>query len=180
MSGRLRDSYQSKYSSILGHGVLNCFTTPSVLRKKPKNLDILERYVTQVPRTWPIPKNVSCSSPLYIYYQLIKKIGQTETAEDIRKILCIIRSMHKKYIIKFPQYSDPVYYDDYYRIQLKNLSSFSYPKVFSDDGGPAYMLFCHLHSLTGKAPFTVEQIKTDISGWVGKFKKNNIPKEINM
>lgn len=95
MSGKLRSSYQSKYDSILGHGVLDCLTTPSILRKKPNNLDILERYVTQVPRTWPIPRSVSCSSPLYIYYQLIKKIGQTNTAEDIRKLLCVIRSINQ-------------------------------------------------------------------------------------
>lgn len=56
------------------------------------------------------------------------------------------------------------YENDACRHYLKEVSSLSFPRVFSH--GPAYMLLTHLHSQTGKCPYTEEQIIDDFTAWV--------------
>lgn len=70
-----------------------------------------------------------------------------------------------------------LYEDDFYRGRLKELSSFCFPKVFTE--GPAYMLLTHLHALTGKAPYTEEQIIDDITTWVSKDRPDGKPKTLD-
>ncbi|KAG8232201.1 hypothetical protein J437_LFUL010502 [Ladona fulva] len=57
-----------------------------------------------------------------------------------------------------------LYLNDYVRHHLKQVSAYCFPRIFSD--GPMYMLFTHLHALTGKCPYTKEQIVGDIDSWV--------------
>lgn len=67
--------------------------------------------------------------------------------------------------------------DDFFRLNLKSISSFCFPRIFSD--GPVFQLFTHLHSLTGKCPFTKQQILDDIDAWVGSTSSDGQEKTFN-
>lgn len=111
-------------------------------------------------------------------------VGQTEAASELLQLFHIIRNKSEKYF--HPNNSQtPILYrrdrseyeDDYWRHQLKNISGCAFPKVFSS--GPAYMLFTHLHSLTGKCPFTKEKIIKDITAWVSNTDPTGQVKDID-
>lgn len=80
-------------------------------------------------------------------------------AREILHIANLMASRIKKKNI------DPVYYDDYCRKFLKNIASHAFIDTY--ERGPGYLLFCHLHFLTGKAPYTDHQIMNDIKEWLG-------------
>lgn len=67
--------------------------------------------------------------------------------------------------------------DDFFRLNLKNISGFCFPRIFSE--GPVFQLFTQLHALTGKCPYTREQILNDISTWVGEKKGDGMEKDFD-
>lgn len=180
----LPESVQCLYSSIVDNKLLSAieFVTTG-LRRRPKKLESLVRYRATAPSHWPCDSDVSCCSPLYLYYRLLKSIGQINSAFDLVHILRYIRSQwrRRKHEIQCEEFVDvDEYKDDFYRGALKSLSAKCYNLVF--EKGPAYMLFTHLHSLTGKCPFTVQQILDDVTSWVsshntatGKKKELHMP-----
>lgn len=93
-----------------------------------------------------------------MFYLSILSLGQTRSANDLVIILEYIKGYIRKCRV------DDLHLDDAWRSALKSLSTFCFSKVF--ERGPAYMLFMQLHSLTGKAPYTKEQIEDDITSWV--------------
>ncbi|UHK03216.1 MAG: RNA-dependent RNA polymerase [Sanya totivirus 12] len=74
-------------------------------------------------------------------------------------------------------FKESVYADDFFRKCLKQVSAFAFSKTFSE--GPRWMLFGHLHALTGKAPFTKEDIEEDISRWVSDKHPDGREKDID-
>lgn len=90
-------------------------------------------------------------------------------AEELVTLFSRIKIKVRTYLENLPKHHEYVrereeYEDDAWRHYLKEVSSFSFPRVFSH--GPAYMLLTHLHSLTGKCPYTEEQIISDVTTWV--------------
>lgn len=172
--------FQPVYSSILGTGVLD-FPNPDKLRKRPKGLEKLVRY-GGVPKNWPVDSSVSCGWPLYLYYIHLKNIGQYNSARDLWTIVGVIKGRWKQFVSHpntpfLYKIQQDLFIDDFFRKCLKEISEFCFPKVFSD--GPVYMLFTHLHALTGKAPYTHEQIIQDVDGWVGVNHPSGQPKSLS-
>ncbi|UPT53761.1 MAG: hypothetical protein 2 [Bactrocera zonata toti-like virus] len=174
---------QRVYASIVDNKFLSAidFVTTG-LRRRPRKLDSLSRFRVSAPSHWPCDPGVSCCSPLYVYYRILKKSGQTNSAFDLVHLLRYIRSAWKrlKYMIETEEFVDlSEYQDDFYRHALKSVSSYCYNLVF--ERGPVYMLFTHLHSLTGKCPFTIQQILDDIDGWVSNINHSTgKPKSLHM
>lgn len=156
------------YSELIGTEHVNKMENPSFekLRRKPKKLDGLVRYKLKIPKNWVVPRGVSCSAGLYVYTLALHRCGQRIVAKNLTWFLGIIRHRWNKYKYQFKEDVQHLYIDDFYRHHLKELSAYAYPKCFSKDGGPAYMLISQLHSLTGRAPFTKQQIIDDITQWV--------------
>lgn len=97
-------------------------------------------------------------------------IGQIQLARSLLGILTVIEKTRK---IK---YNDLNIIDDYYRQQLKLVSGYAFPLVFSES--PGWMFFMHMHSLGGKAPYNREDIEKDIDVWVGDNKIFNYPEYV--
>lgn len=151
---------QNMYKSILSDRLLGSLTVTTDLNPMVEGLYKLRRYSGSTPKWWPIPEHVSCSFPLYTYYRYVKAAGQLMSARDLLKLFGTICKNSRKLSIAYE------YLDDFYRKNLKVISAYAFPKVFSD--GPAFMLFTHLHALTGKAPYKPQQIKDDITEWTSK------------
>lgn len=98
----------------------------------------------------------------------MKKIGQYTIAKELLRAVNILASRIRKE--KIP--SD--LQDDYARQFLKNLSSHAFIAAY--EKGPGYVLFCHLHFLTGKAPYTDKQIIDDVSEWLSDTMSDNVKK----
>lgn len=171
---------QSNYSGILDSDLLSSLNEPSNLRRKPVNLEKLRRYYGAVPTHWPIKQTTSCSFLLYLYHKYIFHIGQIEAASELLRLFHIIRERSEKYFHQNNS-STPILNRrdrcEYWRHQLKNVSGSAFPRVFSR--GPAYMLFTHLHALTGKCPFTKDQIIKDITAWVSNADHTERVKDID-
>lgn len=159
------------YASIVDNRFLSAIDIVTTgLRRRPRKLENLIRYRVTPAKFWPCTSDVSCSSPLYIYYRLLLASKQINSARDLIHILRFLKSrwLKMKHMIKCDEFVDvQEYKDDFYRLALKSISSYCYNKVFEE--GPVYMLFTHLHSLTGKCPFTVNQILDDISRSYGTW-----------
>nr|UDL13943.1 MAG: RNA dependent RNA polymerase [Xiangshan toli-like virus] len=156
-------SYQLRYSSVVGSDLLMGIPLPTGLKKRSAGLDSLRRYWRRVPAWWPVPDHISCSWPLCLYAKSIKKAGQPNIFKDI-VYMC-------KYIYSKAKSVDTDYQDDFFRKFLKGVHNIAYQNVFSN--GPVWLLFMHLHQLTGRAPYDNEDIKNDISSWVS-YKKQDI------
>nr|QXV86550.1 RNA-dependent RNA polymerase [Totiviridae sp.] len=154
---------------------------PESLRPRPRGLVSLRRFFRLPPPFWPVNKNVSSSWGLYLLYKYIKHIGQVHLAEEFLGMMSHISRMSDEYFLKVDNLDKALerseWEDDYYRQVLKQLSGYCFPLVFSR--GPAYMFLVHLHSLTGKAPYTQEQIVEDIKVWVSNKKPDGGFKQID-
>lgn len=148
---------------------------PTTLLPRPRGLDSLRRFSGRLPRCWPIPPTVSCAFPLYVYYRSVLGTGQIRSAYDIRYIAGVITRRARDKLGK--NFSDSVYVDDFYRKMLKQVSAFAFDRTFSE--GPVWMLFGHMHALTGKAPFRVEDIEEDITRWVSSRLPNGEEKDLD-
>lgn len=148
--------------------MLGTITVPKTLRERPRNIEKLRRF-WKVPSMWVLPQSVSCSFPLYLHYRFMVKSGQYALAKEFCYLIGVVKNRWNRYLSS-PTTSDvhksrpDLYIDDFFRQNLKNVSAYCFPKIFSH--GPAYMLFTHLHALTGKSPYTLEQIQGDIKQWV--------------
>lgn len=115
-------------------------------------------------------------------YRYIGKIGQDQLQLEFLGLMIFLAKKADDY---FMAQTTPGYYvhnrtqyeDDLYRGYLKQISSFCFPKVFTH--GPAFMWFCHLHALTGKCPYTPEQIISDIETWVSDRREDGKPKHLD-
>lgn len=155
--------------------MLRSLKQPAHLNRRPKNLEALRRFWGRVPSFWPVNNDVSCSWPLYMYYRSLKSTGQLSCAFDLIHLLRYIRSMEKSSTLRGADWVD--YKDDFYRQVLKQVSSYCFTRTFTH--GPAYMLFVHLHSLTGKAPYRNEDIENDISNWTSDTNPDGRKKALN-
>lgn len=155
--------FQEVYRGIVDTDILG-YETPTSLRKRPKNLEALRRFWGRVPAGWAVPEMCSSGWPTYLYYTYLKKIGQVPLAKELWRLLGTIRHRWTKFRKQFPKFDELEYMDDFFRKSLKSIHSIAFQKTFTV--GPAYMLLCHLHALTGKAPYTNEQIEDDIDKWV--------------
>lgn len=151
------------------------FPDIATLNPSPRGIASLKRLDGRVPTFWPIPQTVSSSFPLYMYYRAILAIGQTTTAYDLRYLFGVINSRAKLKLGS--RYHASVYIDDFYRQHLKHISNFAFHRTFTQ--GPKWMLFGHLHALTGKAPFTPEAIQEDIAHWVSDHNRNGSEKNLH-
>lgn len=158
--------------------MLETIEVPATLRERPRNIEKLRRF-WKVPRFWVLPQGVSCSFPLFLHYRFLVKCGQHSLAKEFCYLIGVIKSRWKKYLtspmtLDVHKIRPDLYIDDFFRQNLKNVSGFCFPRIFSH--GPAYMLLTHLHALTGKSPYTHSQIHNDIDQWVsdslGGVKKN--------
>lgn len=178
---------QKPYYGLFNSEMISALNVPDVLRKRPKGIEKLRRYFGRVHRTganttWLTRDSVSCNWPLYLYYTYMIKIGQHQLAYEFKDLINYIARMSHTY---FESTGTPSVYrtnreeyeDDFYRKVLKDVSSYSFPLTFTR--GPAYMFFTHLHALTGKAPYTKEQIEEDITTWVSKDKPDGQLKDFN-
>lgn len=170
--------YQSDYYISFDTDVLGGAQPPDKLRLKPRGVEKLIRYSGRVPKNWPIEQHVSCSFPIYLHYKYIIKVGQLPISRVLLRILGVIKSLWKRYLLKqttptIYKNAPGEYVDDFYRHYLKILSGWAFVNVFEQ--GPAYMLLAHLHALTGKAPYTDDQIIEDIENWVSP--RTNMGKE---
>lgn len=155
---------------------------PDKLRRKPTGIEKLVRYGGRVAKDWPIPQEVSCSWPLYLHYKYIKTIGQIHLAKTLKRLLGVIKHNWKKFLLtkgtSLLYTTEPEQYiDDYFRQKLKQLSSWAFLKVFEE--GPAFMFLTHLHALTGKAPYTEQQIVSDIESWVSDRSEDGKAKRLD-
>lgn len=128
-----------------------------VTPRKQADLSKLIRYRGFVPPHFPI-QNSSYSFPLYTYYRSICVLGQPNVAHCLMGLLTIIGRKATKLGITLS------YIDDFIRSHLLLISKTWFLDVF--DKSPAYMFFLHLASLGGKAPYTKQQIRDDISSWI--------------
>lgn len=169
-----------------GNNLLDGYEHPKQLRRTPHGIRNLSRFFGRVPGFWPIPNFSTSAWPLFVYYKSILCMGQHCMARELIRLLQIAVSYWKKFvrinvghrcrkqIIKTflnidrhmvdGQYDFNPYFDDFLRSYLKCISGNAYVNTFRY--GPAYMLFCHLHCLSAKSPFTKEQIVSDIDSWV--------------
>lgn len=162
---------QLPYPSLLDEDMLE--TNFSPFYPQPIGIFKLERYSVIVPGWWPVPSKCTSRSPTYIYYEALQQCGQYQIANDLLLLLSHQREMFDlmcqrgqvEMRMLNKAHGTYSYYDDFLRKDFKRISSYCFPKVFTH--GPAYILFCHIHSLFAKAPYTVEQIKEDIHNWVG-------------
>lgn len=169
---------------------------PKRLRRVPHRICALRRYIGITPKHWPIPSYATCAWPLFIYYKLLLAMGQSCIAMELHHICRRIVNMWHTFtgIMKkhrtekqrktiFVGYDDGTeinyrsYFDDFCRHVLKNISSNAYILTFSV--GPAYSLLCHLHALTAKSPYTMEQIRSDIDNWTSD-RLDGVEKQLNM
>lgn len=162
--------------------VLGGTQPPDKLRRKPTGIEKLVRYGGRVPKDWPVPSTSSCSWPLYLFYRYIKFTGQPYLAKLLKRLLGVIIHSWKLYLrgkgTPTAYVSEPdEYVDDYFRQKLKLLSSWAFIQVF--ERGPAYMFFTHLHALTGKAPYTIQQIESDIENWVSPDQEGGKKKHLD-
>lgn len=155
---------QHVYDSVLSSELLD-FGSPSLL-PRPKRLENLVRYSARLPSSWPVPPQISCSFPIYLYYRALRALGQHVSATDLRYIMGVIHNKSLTYSSEFR--------DDFFRQCLKKISAYSFPKVFSD--GPKWMLFVHLHHLTGKAPYDKDKLKQQIKVWASPNRPDGKPK----
>lgn len=158
MPTHLKPADQALYTSIYDEIVasLHPIDQKEFRMTKPKVFR-LSRYVGRVASWWPIYPTVTCAYPLYLYYSIIRKSGQHNSAQDVFKITKYIQD-------NFIKFLPPEYRSDAWRQYLKQISAHCFPKVFTH--GPVYMLFVHMHWLTAKCPYTEEQIISDIEEWV--------------
>lgn len=103
-------------------------------------------------------------------------------AEELVTLFRHIDTSIKTYLGKKttpPEYTTNLseYEDDAWRHYLKEVSAYSFPKVFSE--GPAYMILTHLHALTGKCPYEESQIISDVDAWVRPQLPNGELKHLN-
>uniref|UniRef100_W8AKC2 Putative RNA-directed RNA polymerase n=1 Tax=Ceratitis capitata TaxID=7213 RepID=W8AKC2_CERCA len=155
-------------------------TFPRELMSRPLDVEKLRRYWGTTPLWWPVSNNTDCGWPLYLYYKILQDAGQRQIAQEIYYILDRVRAMWNKERRTQAYLSgseSDKYEDDFFRHALKQLSSHCYPLIFTK--GPAYMLFCHLHALNAKAPFTKDQIIRDIDAWTSDTLDGK-PKHIDM
>lgn len=165
---------EETYNVKLDVNVILC-DMPDSFNISPKNLYKLRRFWGEVPVWWPISSDVSSSWPLYLYYLILLDAGQKIVAIELVNFLRSVNSKQLRIGISIDKI------DDFFRCALKKLHDYSYNRIF--DEGPAYMLFCHLHSLTGKSPYTEDQILEDITSWTSEYKngdKKDGLKQINM
>lgn len=106
-------------------------------RTNSKNLDVLRAYTIRVPDNFPLSGS-SAGQGLYMYYQAVSIIGQTNVARALLGLFYLIDKKMKSVSGGVL----PDRYDDFVRSHLKFISAHSFPKVFTDS--PAYMFFCHL------------------------------------
>lgn len=176
----LKQTCMGEYDVTLDNNILGELTDPPVLRRRPRNTESLRRFWGRVAAHWPISDSTSSGWPLYLYYKSLISAGQKKVAYTITHYLRMIVHRWKKYsknhgITTTEQTVD--YFDDYVRHYLKQLSSIAFERIFTD--GPGWMLLTHLHALTGKAPFTTEQILGDVTTWVAD-KIEGVGKQIDM
>lgn len=143
---------------------------PSNLRPTPKGIEKLRRYWGTTANFWTLSQDISCSWPLYHYYENLKKIGQPIVAQELKHMVDIMASRLRRQNI--PQDLQ----DDYCRKFLKNVSGHAFIDAYAL--GPGFLLFCHLHFLTGKAPYTDEQIHDDIVEWLGAHMDDGRKKQL--
>lgn len=173
---------QHLYSGVVEPRLLSSLKEPSALRPRPLGLEKLRRYYGSVPSGWPIPQDVSCSFPLLLYTRYIAKIGQIDMAEELVTLFQYIKASISTYLKRkttpelYTQ-KPQEYEDDAWRHYLRAVSSYSFPRVFSH--GPAYMITTHLHSLTGKCPYTEDQILSDVDAWVRPNLPDGTEKHLN-
>lgn len=144
------------------------FDPPTPL-PRPKAVEKLVRYSGRLPQSWPVPDTISAAFPLFLYFKALGSIGQYIAARDLRYILGVL---HKRSLSFLPEFRD-----DYFRRALKSISSYCFPKVFSD--GPKWMLFVHLHHLTGKAPYSKTELVETISRWVSPLSPSGKTKQFD-
>lgn len=150
---------------------------PKELRSRPRNVESLRRYWGTTPKWWPVPDETDCAWPLYLYYQALKECGQMNVAQEIYYFLSKVMSSWNRRCRRTGMSEPSLYVEDYIRHMLKQLSAYSFPRIFSD--GPAFMLLCHLHALNAKAPYKRETIIAEITDWVSAS-LNGRKKEIHM
>lgn len=160
------------YPAMLDTHVVSGFSEPTELRPKSDKLENLMRFRCRIPKNWVIPKRVSCCRSLYIYISCLYSCGQKNVARNLTWYLGTIKNRFVHFLKKNKRYSSE-HEDDYYRHMLKKLSAWAFPQIFEGEGKAVYMLYCHLHHLTGRATFTKEQIHSDISTWVGDKNTEN-------
>lgn len=122
-------------------------------------VDKLRRLRVTTPRWWPVWG--SFGPPLFLYYKMICASGQVNVGRSLLGLFFKISNRLRSLI---NHGWDPNTCDDFFRSALKSVSSWAFKRVFSK--GPAYMLLTHLHALGGPAPYTQEQIISDITNWV--------------
>lgn len=149
-------SGQDTYKSVLCKELEDLISVDFEKLRLDSNVESLKRYHGRVPPWWPLPVDISCSWPLYFYHLCLYKSGQVNSSYDIFYICSL---MAKKIGDVQPHNRS-----DACRHILKKISGWAFPKTFTN--GPVYMLFVHLHALTGKAPYTEQQIVDDITSWV--------------
>lgn len=96
-------------------------------------------------------------------------LGQRNSARDLRYILGVLSKRSLGYDIE--------YRDDYFRKSLKAISAYAFQRVFKQ--GPVWMLFTHLHNLTGKAPYNKDELMETIRVWVSPLKPDGKTKALN-
>lgn len=175
----LQQICHTKYVIRLDNSILESNMEVPVLRRRPKTLPSLRRFWGRVANFWPIPNSCGSSWPLYFYYRTLITTGQEVVAREILHYARFIMRQWKTFLNTNPSYNttDFEYLDDFVRHYLKHLSSIAFKRTFTS--GPAWMLLTHLHSLTGKAPFTVQQIMDDITTWVSPNNSDGSMKELN-
>lgn len=171
---------QREYVLRLDNRMFSELKTPTTLRRRPRGTESLRRFWGRVPSHWPLPNTVFSAWPLYLYYKLMIVSGQQTIAFEIVHFLRMIVSAWRKWLGRHSTYQEDStnYYDDFIRHYLKELSGYSFPRIFTH--GPAYMLITHLHALTGKAPFTTEQIVSDIEKWISEKYPDGREKVVDM
>lgn len=137
------------------------------------NLDKYRRYRVFVPKSFPTCET-SFADGTYLYYVAMNKAGQHLVA---RSYLGLLHKIKRLYFTKLR--SHPTDFnltkpclDDFFRKHLKIISAWAFQHVFQD--GPAYMFFMHGDMLGGHAPWTVEQVLSDITSWVSGEDEGNL------
>lgn len=165
-----------EYMLRLDNSDLESFVDPPVLRRRPRGVENLRRYWGRVAAHWPLRNGVSSAWPLYLYYKTLLMAGQRAIAFELVHFLRFVVSRWNRYSRRhgYDGQNAELYVDDFVRHYLKQLSAMSYMRGFTES--PGWIMLTHVHALTGKAPFTVDQIKSDIESWVsdsigGRIKK---------
>lgn len=163
MSGLIYDRGACQYSLELDDELLSAMdNVEHSYLQNVQNLDMLVRFSVKVPTWFPL-QSTSFTSGLYLHYKMTLASGQAQLACSLLQLYSSISKRFRHLFSQMPSKVNSGVRDDFVRQQLRVVSRWAFPRVFSH--GPAYTFFMHMELLGAKSPWTREMVEKDITKW---------------